>query len=85
MSTNLTSLPFFDGGGLRSRLAGIDFLPSSWQSQGLHLFPYRTHLLAGLVERAGVVDHVIGGFDFFFFGKLRGHAAVRLPCGRVER
>ena len=50
----------------------------------LQLFPYHTHLLAGLVEEAGVVDHIIGGFDFFCFGELRCHAALDFLAGEVE-
>ena len=51
----------------------------------LQLFPYHPHLLAGLVEQAGVVDHIIGGFDFFCFGELRGHTALDFLAGEVER
>jgi len=51
---------------------------------GAQLFPYVPHLLLGVVERAGVVDCVVGGFDFFFFGELRRHAAGDFFAGFVE-
>lgn len=51
----------------------------------LQLFPYHTHLLAGLLEGAGVVDHIIGGFDFFCFGELRCHATLDFLAREVEQ
>lgn len=41
------------------------------------------HLFPGGIERAGVVDHEIGSFDFFFVGNLRRHAASHLGTGNV--
>ena len=52
------------------------------RGQGL---PNYLRLLARVIEGAGVVNHKVGGFDFFCFRKLRGHAAGyffsrRLKC-----
>ena len=41
------------------------------------------HLLAGFLQRAGVVNHVVGGFDFIFVGQLRGHAAGNFLAGSL--
>ena len=49
------------------------------------MLPYLPHLFSRLVEGAGVVDYVVGGFDFFRFGQLRGHAARDFFAGGVER
>ncbi len=43
------------------------------------------NLLFGGIERAGVVDHEIGSFNFFFVGNLRCHAASYLGAGSVFR
>jgi hypothetical protein len=44
-------------------------------SIGVKLLPHLLHLLSRLVEGAGVVNNVVGGFDFFLVRKLCGHAA----------
>ena len=50
-------------------------LRTLYQSMWLYDFPDRVDLLACVIQRARVVDDVIGGFDFFFVGELGGHAA----------
>jgi len=51
---------------------------------GAELFPYLAYLLLRVFEGAGVVDNVVGGFDLFRFGELRGHAADDFFAGGVR-
>jgi hypothetical protein len=44
---------------------------------------YSLHLLLGGIERSGIIDHEIGGFNFFFVRDLRGHAARYLGAGSI--
>jgi hypothetical protein len=46
---------------------------------------YSLHLLLSGLERSGIIDHEIGGFNFFFVRNLRGHAARYLGAGSIFR
>src|SRR5208337_5369007 len=48
------------------------------------LVPDLAHLFPRVLERAAVVDHVIGDFCFLGFGQLRRHAALDLFASGVE-
>src|SRR5260370_38836399 len=48
---------------------------------GAQFVPPFPHLLARLVERAAVVDYIVGGFDFFFVRELCRHAAGNFFSG----
>ena len=43
---------------------------------GVQFSPDLQDLFTGVLQGAGVVDHIIGGFDFFFVRKLCCHAAL---------
>jgi hypothetical protein len=43
------------------------------------------HLFLGRIQRAGVINHEIGRFDFLFVRNLRRHAASYLSTGSVFR
>src|SRR5882762_5784912 len=50
----------------------------------LQPLPNLMHLLSRSVQGAGVVNHIIGGFYFFFVGELRGHTASDFLAGGFE-
>src|SRR4029077_11260177 len=71
----------FDVSFFRLRASIVDSL--AWVSS-FELPPNLMHLLSRSVQGAGVVNHIIGGFYFFFVGELRGHAASDFPGGGFE-
>src|SRR4029077_12412562 len=71
----------FDVSFFRLRASIVDSL--AWVSS-FEPPPNLMHLLSRSVQGAGVVNHIIGGFYFFFVGELRGHAASDFLAGGFE-